>query len=441
MPNSLQTLDTSFPKVDSHQTAEENLNKVTNYLYMLLENLKYTLGNLGEDNFNQTELDSIAKMITEPVWASIADQDGNLNELNVTAKNLLSRITSAEGGISTLNQTAQTIQSTVQGVQGDVSTLTQTATSLESRITGAEGGISTLSQTVNGLSLSVTNGEDSSTIRLMSGATQISSKTIQMSGMVTFGDLSYAGSTTINGSNITTGSINASLITTGTMAVDRVKLFQDMAVYTGKSSSTIGGYVGYTPSANDGSAGIHMASGRGEVVATNNGAKLLYFDNGSLIENQIYIANNSAGIRVMNSWYYLFEGSFYSNSSSSTLGTSARLWGQIYSTNSVISTSDRNRKHDIQVLPGKYVDMFDRLVPVRFKLDDGTSDRYHVGLIAQDVEEAMQEAGITGREFGGFVKDMDDETDEELYFLRYEEFIGVVIAKIKELEGRINEGD
>ena len=252
MPSSLQTLDTAFPKIDDHQTTEENFNQVVNYLYMLLENLRYTLGNLGEDNFNDAELDSIGKLITEPVWARIADNEGNIHTLNVTAQNLLSQVSDLDGNLSSaLHQTAETLSSRISTAEGNISSLTQTAESLSSEISDAEGNISSLSQTVNGLSskistaegnisslqqtagtlsskvsnvegsvsnltqtvngfsLSVSNGTSSSTIKLMSGSTVISSKSISFSGMVTFSDLSTKGSTTINGSNITTGTINA----------------------------------------------------------------------------------------------------------------------------------------------------------------------------------------------------------------------------------------
>lgn len=188
MPNSLQTLDTSFPKIDDHQTTEENFLQVTNYLYMLLENLRYTLGNLGEENFNDTELDDIAKMIREPVWARIEDTEGNINTLNVTAENLLSQMSSLDGSMSTLQQTSNTLMTRVQD---------------------AEGNLSSLTQTVYGMTLSVTNGTSSSTIKLMQDGVAISSKTIKFTGMVTFTDLSTEGNTTINGSNITTGTIKA----------------------------------------------------------------------------------------------------------------------------------------------------------------------------------------------------------------------------------------
>ena len=210
MPNSLQTLDTSFPKIDDHKTTEENFNQVVNYLYMLLENLRYTLGNLGEDNFNDTELDSIGKLITEPIWARIADDEGNIHTLNVTAENLLSQVSDLDGNLSALQQTAETLSSRITTADGNISSLQQTASSLSSKVSNVEGSVSTLTQTVNGFSLSVSNGTSSSTIKLMSGSTVISSKTIQFTGGVVFkSELSTKGSTTINGSNITTGTINA----------------------------------------------------------------------------------------------------------------------------------------------------------------------------------------------------------------------------------------
>ena len=159
MPSSLQTLDTAFPKIDEHQTTEENLNQVVNYLYMLLENLRYTLGNLGEDNFNDTELDSIGKLITEPVWARIADDEGNIHTLNVTAENLLSQVSDINGNISTLQQTAETLSSRITTADGNISALTQTANSLSSKISDAEGNISSLTQTVNGLGSKISSAE------------------------------------------------------------------------------------------------------------------------------------------------------------------------------------------------------------------------------------------------------------------------------------------
>lgn len=115
------------------------------------------------------------------------------------------------------------------------------------------------------------------------------------------------------------------------------------------------------------------------------------------------------------------------------------LWSAVYSDTDTILTSDRNRKNSIEELPEKYVTMFDGLVPVRFKMNNGTSDRYHVGFVAQDVyDKAMTPAGVDAQEFGGFVKDLDADGND-FYMLRYAEFIGILAAKIKQLERRIIE--
>ena len=68
-------------------------------------------------------------------------------------------------------------------------------------------------------------------------------------------------------------------------------------------------------------------------------------------------------------------------------------------------------------------------------MNNGTSDRYHIGYIAQEVEEAMIAAGIDSQEFGGFIKDKDQDGND-IYMLRYGEFDAIYSAKIKQLESR-----
>ena len=71
-----------------------------------------------------------------------------------------------------------------------------------------EGQISSISVKVDSITLDVSNGSTSSTISLKAGNVTISSETIQMDGLVTFTGLS-SGTTTINGACIKTGQIDA----------------------------------------------------------------------------------------------------------------------------------------------------------------------------------------------------------------------------------------
>lgn len=96
-------------------------------------------------------------------------------------------------------------------------------------------------------------------------------------------------------------------------------------------------------------------------------------------------------------------------------------------------TSDRNAKNSIEALPDAYETVFDNITPVRYKYNEGTSGRYHVGYIAQDVESALTAAGLSSMDFAGFV---DIEKTGDLG-LMYSEFIAMLHMKIKRLEQRI----
>lgn len=98
-------------------------------------------------------------------------------------------------------------------------------------------------------------------------------------------------------------------------------------------------------------------------------------------------------------------------------------------------TSDRREKNSIEKLPEAYEAILDKLEPMRFRYD-GKGDRYHVGFIAQDVDEALAAAGLTRDAFGGFV---DLKGDGSELALAYDEFIGLLLQKQRRLEKRLQE--
>jgi hypothetical protein len=106
----------------------------------------------------------------------------------------------------------------------------------------------------------------------------------------------------------------------------------------------------------------------------------------------------------------------------------------LYKTGAVV-TSDRRQKNAVEALPEAYVEALDKLTPVRFKYN-GRGDQYHVGFVAQDVERALAEAGLTRADFGGFV---DVSGDGSELGLAYDEFIGLLLEKMRRLEKRIAE--
>lgn len=198
MPGNILSADTQFPNFAGQESPAEQIRTIRNYLYMLLEQLRYTLNNLDAGNFNTEGLKEIQDAISQPILKQLSDTDGNLAELQVTAAGLASRVSSNEGDISQLEQTAQGLSSRVGDAEGNISTLQQTANGLSSRVTSAEGNISTLQQTANGLSSRVSNAEGSIS-SLSQTASGLETRVANAEGAVS------TVSQKVNGVTVTTG--------------------------------------------------------------------------------------------------------------------------------------------------------------------------------------------------------------------------------------------
>ena len=198
MPGNILSADTQFPNFTGQENPAEQIRTIRNYLYMLLEQLRYTLNNLDAGNFNTEGLKEIQDAISQPILKQLSDTDGNLAELQVTAAGLASRVSSNEGDISQLEQTAQGLSSRVGDAEGNISSLQQTANGLSSRVSSAEGNISTLQQTANGLSSRVSNAEGSIS-SLSQTASGLETRVANAEGAVS------TVSQKVNGVTVTTG--------------------------------------------------------------------------------------------------------------------------------------------------------------------------------------------------------------------------------------------
>lgn len=138
------------------------------------------------------------------------------------------------------------------------------------------------------------------------------------------------------------------------------------------------------------------------------------------------------------------------NSGLVNLGSTYNKWNQLYAANSTISTSDRNQKKEIMPMSSEQEELFRQLKPVTYKMINGTSDRMHYGFISQDIEDAMNDVGLDGKDFAGFCKDVKkDDLGKEIldedgnpiydYSLRYAEFIALNTFMIQKLQERILE--
>lgn len=178
----------------------------------------------------------------------------------------------------------------------------------------------------------------------------------------------------------------------------------------------------------------------GRVTITAGSAEInggIYFQNSSGA-NQGAIRSTEDGLLTIDA---------RNSNGNSALGT-GRLLGTWYlGTASTLVSSDFNVKNSIEKLSERYSILFDNLQPIRYKYNNGTSDRYHSGFIAQQVEEAINLASLTNQEFAGFARTLETETDPvtgeevqvERCYLRYEEFIALNTNEIQKLKKRVAE--
>lgn len=111
MPVSLLNTDTSFPSFQQETPVRERVEVLTDYLYMLLEELRYTFGNLGAENFNDKGLEDIGKIITKPLLVKVE----NINEVEKVVAELAVDVGENTASISAItqwqNETDQSIAS------------------------------------------------------------------------------------------------------------------------------------------------------------------------------------------------------------------------------------------------------------------------------------------------------------------------------------------
>lgn len=179
-------------------------------------------------------------------------------------------------------------------------------------------------------------------------------------------------------------------------------------------------------------------------VETKNGARVNFGElvNGLGVESKDFDAS-SAGNAVR-----IFPKSItYEEDGSGTVAILFDMSGHTLNGNWYISnlgsstpvTSDATKKNSITIQPEVYSRIFDRLSAVIFKYNNGTSDRIHTGLIAQDLEKAVLAEGLTSQDFAAVCYDIDENGHKTNYGIRYEELVSMCIYEIQKLKARISE--
>lgn len=209
MPTSLLSADTKFPNFSGSETTEEKVDQITNYLYMLVEQLRYSMANIGAENFNETEFDNIVNLITEPLYMQLTSEDGSVSQMiQASTEGLVSRIQGIETKV------------------GEPAADGKEATGLFSKYTE-------ITQTLNSITLSAVEDANGNTSKITLSADGITTQSANISfkGEVTFEALENKG-------YVTTGTIDSALSGKGYVTQTDLKDVNDRTVINGGNITT-----------------------------------------------------------------------------------------------------------------------------------------------------------------------------------------------------------
>lgn len=99
--------------------------------------------------------------------------------------------------------------------------------------------------------------------------------------------------------------------------------------------------------------------------------------------------------------------------------------------------SDIRMKKNISLYDDRYDVLFDNLIPCRYKYINGESDRFHTGFIAQEVVQALEDSGLTTKDFAAVCQESIGE--DGIWYLRRDEFIALNTWQIQKLKARVTE--
>ena len=421
----------------------------------------------------------------DSINSRVEDIEGNFSQIKQEADKITTKVYDIEGNYSEIQQTANAIRSRVEDVNNGLSSeIEQTASSIRSEVEDINNGLNSKIEQTAGSITTLTEDLHGNYSTTEQTSTEITNKVQAVDGKYSL------TKSTVDGWSVTTDNgtteINGAKIKTGTITANRINATEFNIAVSSTNWGTSVGSLGYGEG-NDGKSttkGVMLAGpgGTNYLIATNAGVRMQSGDNqlyctdgiikgeapeiifqGStkttinggnklcdcvVNEQGIYLQawKNSEHTKVNGDAYHAFiavrsPSDAYALPANDKKGTINLSANTVQSSTTISTPSDRNKKNSISYEIDKYNNFYELIKPAFYKMNDGTSDRYHIGYIYQDVESALLKSGLTSKDFAGLVK-MHENNGELFCGLRYSEFIALntyMIQKTrKELEEKEN---
>lgn len=333
---------------------------------------------------------------------------------------------------STIAKTSDAINLRIDGIDGDVSSLQVSLGNVQSEVSGKIDGStaqSLINQSIDTIELSVSSGSGGSTFTLKAGSTTLSTDTLDLHVKA----INIDG--TLKANQIQTGSIYVGDLADGSDYATKTYVTNNAGLSANEVDDAIATYIDST------SITAETLRGRTvELLASNSrrvgSIELVYTTTG----DGIGMYTEQGGISIESA------GNVYISSAYRTRlqldNDAAKIGPTVWATDgTVIYSSDKNVKNSIDYDLSRYRQFLLDLKPCRFKYNEGQSGRYHIGMIAQDMEKSLADNGIAPSEFSGWckmpIRDENHNITGYTYGIRYDSLIPLNTLMIQELVKRV----
>ena len=333
---------------------------------------------------------------------------------------------------SSITKTSDAIMLRVNGISDDVSSLLVSLGNVQSEVSGKIDGNtaqSLINQSIDTIELSVSSGSGGSTFTLKAGSTTLSAKTLDLH----VNAVNIDG--TLKASQIQTGSIYVGDLADGSNYATKTYVDNNAGLSSSEVDDRIDTYIDST------SITAEILRGRTVSLMANRRTEI----------GTIELVDTTTGYGISISTY---DGGIQLDSGGNVYITSAyrtrlqldddaaKIGPTVWATDgTVIYSSDKNVKNSIDYDLSRYRQFLLDLKPCRFKYNEGQSGRYHIGMIAQDMEKSLADNGIAPSEFSGWckmpIRDENHNITGYTYGIRYDSLIPLNTLMIQELVKRV----
>ena len=176
-------------------------------------------------------------------------------------------------------------------------------------------------------------------------------------------------------------------------------------------------------------AGATAISGNLSNTGTISAGSAVYATTGIVAGNNYgFYVRNASGSQVKLFW--LTSGNVCTVGSDSY--ATSILGKTITASKTITVSSDRRLKRDITVLDGRHQALLDRLRPVSYRLREDEDGKEHIGLVAQEVQEALEQSGLTNSA-------LVQADSEGMLSIGYGELIGLLVDEVQTLKAQMQQ--